>query len=92
MQTFALFETSTGFLSLSEAGIPGNNGLKDQVMALRWVQNNIAQFGGDPSRVTIFGQSAGGASVHFHLLSPMSKGSIRGYLMRKDRYSIGDVT
>jgi carboxylesterase type B len=83
MQTLALFETLTGFLSLSEAGVPGNNGLKDQVMALRWVQNNIAQFGGDPNRVTIFGQSAGGASVHFHLLSPMSKGNIHGYLMRR---------
>jgi len=64
-----------GFLSLPEAGIPGNNGMKDQVMALRWVQKNIAQFGGDPNRVTIFGQSAGGASVHYHLLSPMSKGN-----------------
>jgi Carboxylesterase type B len=64
-----------GFLSLPEAAIPGNNGMKDQVMALRWVQQNIAQFGGDPNRVTIFGQSAGGASVHYHLLSPMSKGN-----------------
>jgi hypothetical protein len=64
-----------GFLSLPEIGIPGNNGMKDQVMALRWVQKNIARFGGDPNRVTIFGQSAGGASVHYHLLSPMSKGN-----------------
>jgi hypothetical protein len=67
-----------GFLSLPEAGIPGNNGLKDQVMALRWVQRNIAKFGGDPSRVTIFGESAGGASVHYHLLSTMSKGNAGG--------------
>ncbi|KDR15588.1 hypothetical protein L798_10533, partial [Zootermopsis nevadensis] len=63
-----------GFLSLIEAGIPGNNGMKDQVLALRWVQRNIEHFGGDPGRVTIFGESAGGASVHFHLLSPMSRG------------------
>jgi hypothetical protein len=70
-----LIFTHLGFLSLPEAGIPGNNGMKDQVMALRWVQKNIAQFGGDPNRVTIFGQSAGGASVHYHLLSPMSKGN-----------------
>jgi carboxylesterase type B len=59
---------------LVEAGVPGNNGMKDQVMALRWVQDNVAYFGGDPSRVTIFGESAGGASVHFHMLSPMSRG------------------
>jgi hypothetical protein len=49
--------------------------MKDQVMALRWVQKNIAKFGGDPNRVTIFGQSAGAASVHLHLMSPMSKGN-----------------
>jgi hypothetical protein len=49
-------------------------GMKDQVMALQWVQKNIANFGGDPSRVTIFGTSAGAASVHYHILSPMSKG------------------
>ncbi|PNF42140.1 hypothetical protein B7P43_G10280 [Cryptotermes secundus] len=67
-----------GFLSLPGAGIPGNNGMKDQVMALRWVQKNIAKFGGDPNRVTIFGQSAGGASAHFHLLSPMSTGLFHG--------------
>jgi len=63
-----------GFLSTGDAVIPGNNGLKDQVMALRWVQQNIAQFGGDPGNVTIFGESAGGASVHYQLLSPMSEG------------------
>jgi carboxylesterase type B len=65
-----------GFLSLPETGIPGNNGMKDQVMALRWVQRNIAKFGGDPNRVTIFGQNAGGASVHLHLMSSMTTGTI----------------
>ncbi|XP_046686738.1 esterase FE4-like isoform X2 [Homalodisca vitripennis] len=63
-----------GFLSLGTSDVPGNAGLKDQVMVLRWVQRNIAQFGGDPGNVTLFGESAGGASVHYHLLSPMSKG------------------
>jgi carboxylesterase type B len=56
--------------------VPGNNGLKDQVMALRWVQQNIAQFGGDPGNVTIFGGSSGGSCVHFHMLSPMSEGNV----------------
>lgn len=61
-------------MSLQTEEAPGNNGLKDQVMALRWVQENIAQFGGNPGDVTIFGQSAGAASVQYHMLSPMSKG------------------
>lgn len=48
--------------------------MKDQVMVLRWVQENIAKFGGDSKQVTIFGESAGGACTGYHLLSPMSKG------------------
>ncbi|XP_068202509.1 venom carboxylesterase-6-like [Palaemon carinicauda] len=63
-----------GFLSTGDSIIPGNFGMKDQSLALRWVQENIQDFGGDPGQVTIFGQSAGGASVHFHLLSPYSEG------------------
>lgn len=63
-----------GFLSTEDSETSSNNGLKDQVMALRWVQKNIQQFGGDPGNVTIFGQSSGGASVQYHMLSPMSKG------------------
>ncbi|XP_038219761.1 esterase FE4-like [Zerene cesonia] len=63
-----------GFLCLDTEDIPGNAGMKDQVAALRWVQNNISYFGGDPENVTIFGESAGAASVSAHLVSPMSKG------------------
>ncbi|XP_013183727.2 carboxylic ester hydrolase [Amyelois transitella] len=63
-----------GFLSLESEEVPGNMGLKDQVMALKWVRDNIESFGGDSSRVTIFGESAGAVSVHLHMLSNASKG------------------
>ncbi|MBN2734628.1 MAG: carboxylesterase family protein [Methanomicrobiaceae archaeon] len=52
----------------------GNYGLLDQIAAMQWVQQNIEEFGGDPSQVTIFGQSAGAESVLIHLVSPQSKG------------------
>ena len=65
-----------GFLSTEDSVMPGNLGLKDQTMALEWVQKNIILFGGDKTRVTIFGESAGGASVHFHMLTPKSRGEL----------------
>ncbi|KAK3921681.1 Esterase B1 [Frankliniella fusca] len=63
-----------GFLAPGSEEVPGNAGLKDQAAALRWVRDNIRVFGGDPGRVTLVGHSAGGASVHYHTLSAVSRG------------------
>ncbi|XP_035207819.1 esterase SG1-like, partial [Stegodyphus dumicola] len=61
-----------GFLSTQDSILPGNLGLWDQRMALKWVAETIQAFGGDPHQITIAGHGAGGASVGFHILSPLS--------------------
>ncbi|KAF5307041.1 hypothetical protein FQR65_LT18484 [Abscondita terminalis] len=63
-----------GFLSTEDEVVPGNLGMKDQVESLKWIQSNIEYFGGNPKSVTLTGLSAGGASVHYHYLSPLSEG------------------
>nr|AME15817.1 carboxylesterase [Bactrocera dorsalis] len=65
-----------GFLSLHDptVGTPGNAGLKDQLLGLQWVKENIKNFNGDPNNITLFGESAGSASTHFMMLSPLAKG------------------
>ena len=61
-----------GFFSLGTEDVPGNQGLRDQQLALSWVQDNIEAFGGNPDSVTIFGQSAGSYSVYMQVLSPQA--------------------
>ncbi|XP_074000282.1 juvenile hormone esterase-like [Rhodnius prolixus] len=63
-----------GFLTMEDDIVPGNLGLKDQVMALKWIHDNIANFGGDSNQITLIGDFAGAASVSFHMYSPMSRG------------------
>ncbi|CAH0601908.1 unnamed protein product [Chrysodeixis includens] len=65
-----------GFLSMNTPEIPGNAGLKDMVQALRWVKNNIENFGGNSGNITIFGESAGGAAVSLLTASPLTKNMI----------------
>ncbi|KAH8359512.1 hypothetical protein KR093_007350 [Drosophila rubida] len=59
-----------GFLSTGDAHLPGNMGLKDQRLALQWIKQHIAGFGGEPENILVTGHSAGGASVHLHMLKP----------------------
>lgn len=68
------FSLLLGFLTTEDGVIPANLGLKDQNFALKWIQNNIHFFGGDPSKVIIMGHSSGAISVSFHVISRKSTG------------------
>ncbi|XP_043655443.1 esterase B1 [Drosophila teissieri] len=74
---------SLGFLSMPscELDVPGNAGLHDQLLALQWVSQHIRNFNGDPQNITLFGESAGAASVHFMMCLPQAKGLFHKAIM-----------
>ncbi|KAJ6560950.1 cholinesterase [Mycena sp. CBHHK59/15] len=78
-----------GFLALDDGVTNGNYGLADQITALEWVHSHIASFGGDPSRVTIFGQSAGAGSVRALLGAPPAFGLFRGAIAQSNLAGFG---
>src|SRR3954467_13985216 len=69
-------------LTTEQGGASGNYGIQDQIAALQWVRDNIKAFGGDSSKVTIAGQSAGAMSVQALLVSPVAKGLFRGAIVQ----------
>ncbi|HMI89711.1 MAG TPA: carboxylesterase family protein, partial [Polyangiales bacterium] len=77
-----------GLTAESPDATSGNYGLQDQQKALRWVQTNIAAFGGNPNNVTIFGESAGGVSVHAHMISPQSEGLFHRAIIQSGAYAM----
>ena len=69
-----IIKQMSGFLSFDTDEVPGNAGIFDQIEALRWVNKHIQYFGGDPSQITIAGESAGSASISLLLLAPQAEG------------------
>ena len=68
----------------------GNFGLEDEILALQWVKDNIAQFGGDPENITLFGESAGGAHVSYHIASPLSEGLFDRGIIQSGGYNLSN--
>lgn len=73
-----------GFLSLKDpaAGVPGNAGLKDQLLAMKWISENASAFNADEKNITAFGESAGAASVHYLMMNPAARGLFQKAIMQ----------
>ncbi|CAG2121944.1 unnamed protein product, partial [Medioppia subpectinata] len=80
-----------GFLYGDREDAPGNVGLYDQLLAFKWVRENIHSFGKDRDQITIFGKSAGSWSVSAHILSPLSKGLFKRAIMESGSVMFGKV-
>ena len=79
---------SSGESDINQRAIQANLGLQDQSLALKWIYDNIENFGGNPDLVTIAGNSAGGLSVAYHLVMPTSKGLFRGAIMQSAPFGV----
>lgn len=78
-----------GFMSLPSKGLSGNAALKDQQMALEWVHENISNFNGDPDNICLFGESAGAACAHLHVLNDKSRSFLSKVILQSGT-AIGD--
>ena len=65
-----------GFLNLHMKNCSGNQALKDIILSLKWIKENIEVFGGDPNNVTLLGSSSGAELVHYLLLTPLANGNL----------------
>ena len=86
------FLAHQSFAAESPQGAAGNYGLLDQQAAMQWVARNIRHFGGNPRNVTIFGESAGGLSVHSHLASPLAAGLFDKAIVQSGAYALNQAS